>query len=160
VRAQSEGVGRGSTFTIRLPRVAAAQGFEASAAPQAPAAPRRILIVDDNVDAADSLAMLLKLDGHEVHTVYGAAEALEASARLQPEIMFLDIGLPQMNGYEVARRLRARSDQVLPRLIALTGYGQKDDRERSRAAGFNDHLVKPVAPEALEQIFSSTSPGI
>ena len=114
---------------------------------------RRILVVDDNVDAADSLAMWLTFNGHDVHTVYGATEALEAAARLQPEVMFLDIGLPAMDGYEVARQLRARTGQVPLRLIALTGYGQKEDRERSMAAGFDEHLVKPVTPETLETIF-------
>jgi CheY-like chemotaxis protein len=116
---------------------------------------RRIVVVDDNADAADSLADLLTFDGHDVHAVYGAAEALEAVARLKPEMMFLDIGLPVMDGYEIARRLRERDGQVPLRLIALTGYGQKEDRERSMAAGFDDHLVKPVTPDALEKIFRS-----
>jgi PAS domain S-box-containing protein len=158
VRAHSEGVGKGSAFTIRLPRVPAPQESEALIVASAPAAPRRILIVDDNVDAADSLAMLLKLDGHEVHTVYGAEEALEACSHLQPQVIFLDIGLPQMDGYEVARRLRGRNGHGPLHLVALTGYGQKDDRERSHAAGFNNHLVKPVTPEALETLFRARVP--
>lgn len=115
---------------------------------------RRIL-VDDNIDSADTLAMLLECDGHEVHTAYGAIEALAAAARLKPEIIFLDIGLPVMDGYEVARRLRAAQGQMPLRLIALTGYGQKEDRERSRSAGFDEHLVKPISPDALLMMFRS-----
>jgi len=154
VQAASQGVDQGSTFTIRLPRVAQPQ--VQSAVPSTDSTlPQRILVVDDNVDSADSLAMLLKLDGHEVHTVYGAVEALEAAARLKPEIMFLDIGLPVMDGYEVARQLLSRKADVPPRLIALTGYGQKEDRQRSMAAGFNNHLVKPVTPEALKTLLCS-----
>jgi CheY-like chemotaxis protein len=157
VSASSAGVGNGAVFTIRLPRIespAAPQGALASA----PAARHRILVVDDNVDAADSLSMLLSLDGHEVHTAYGADEAIEAAARLTPEIIFLDIGLPQMNGYEVARQLRSVDTLKNVRMIALTGYGQPEDRERSRKAGFDDHIVKPVTPEALEMHFTGDQP--
>ena len=152
VQAASEGVGRGSVFTIRLPRIAEPRvqpGVESTE----PMTPRRVVVVDDNADAADSLAMLLRFYGHEVHTVYGATEALEAVARLRPEMVFLDIGLPVMDGYEVARRLLARDDRAPPRLIALTGYGQHEDRQRSMAAGFNDHLVKTITPETLAAIF-------
>ena len=154
VSATSAGVGRGSTFTIRLPRIATppAEGTGSIASLRAPV--RRILVVDDNPDAADSLAMLLRLDGHEVHTVYGPLEALEAADRLKPEVVFLDIGLPHMDGYEVARRLRANNGQRQLRLVALTGYGQQEDRARSEIAGFDEHLVKPVSPQALEQIFA------
>jgi CheY-like chemotaxis protein len=97
--------------------------------------------------------MLLELDGHSVSTVYGAVEALEAATRLKPEMMFLDIGLPAMDGYEVARRLRSHSKTSALRLVAITGYGQKEDRERALASGFDDHLVKPVTPESLETLF-------
>lgn len=152
VQAASDGIGRGSTFTIRLPRIAQPR-LQSDAKSMDPMRPRRVLVVDDNVDAADSLAMLLKLDGHEVHTVYGATEALEAAVRLKPEVMFLDIGLPVMDGYEVARQLRSHNGHMPLHLIALTGYGQKEDRQRSMAAGFDEHLVKPVTPEALETMF-------
>lgn len=154
VQAASPGVGQGSTFTICLPRIASPH-VQPDAAATERMLRRRILVVDDNVDAADSLAMWLSFNGHEVHTVYGATEALEAAARLQPEVMFLDIGLPVMDGYEVARRLKADARQAALRLIALTGYGQREDRERSMAAGFDEHLVKPVTPETLEKIFRS-----
>lgn len=153
VQAFSKGIGQGATFTIRLPRIARprAQSDAASADPGLP--PRRILIVDDNVDAADSLAMLLELDGHSVSTVYGAVEALEAATRLKPEMLFLDIGLPVMDGYEVARRLRSLGETAALRLVAVTGYGQKEDRDRALASGFDDHLVKPVTPESLKSVF-------
>jgi predicted ATPase/signal transduction histidine kinase/CheY-like chemotaxis protein len=153
VQAASRGIGQGSTFTIRLPRVAGPQVHPGTASSDPGVTPRRILIVDDNVDAADSLAMLLELDGHSVSTVYGAVEALEAAARLKPEMLFLDIGLPVMDGYEVARRLRSQSETMALRLVAITGYGQKEDRERALASGFDDHLVKPVTPESLEALF-------
>jgi CheY-like chemotaxis protein/anti-sigma regulatory factor (Ser/Thr protein kinase) len=154
VEAASQGIGKGSTFTMRLPRIAPPE-LPSAVQSTAPTKARRILVVDDNVDAADTLAMLLELDGHEVHAVYGAAEALEAATRIKPDILFLDIGLPGMDGYEVARQLRARNDLGALRIIALTGYGQPEDRRRSIAAGFNDHLVKPVTPQALETVFAS-----
>lgn len=157
VSAESEGIGRGSTFTIRLPRIPPPLQDAAGKVASVGAIARRILLVDDNPDAADSLAMLLRMDGHEVHTAYGAIEALKAADQLKPEMIFLDIGLPQMDGYEVARRLRVNSDHGPLRLVALTGYGQQEDRDRSHAAGFDDHLVKPVSPQALEQIFALPS---
>jgi predicted ATPase/signal transduction histidine kinase/CheY-like chemotaxis protein len=152
VQAYSMGIGQGATFTIRLPRVAAPQAHADPGAMETGLRSRRILIVDDNVDAADSLAMLLELDGHSVSTVYGAHEALEAAARTKPDLLFLDIGLPLMDGYEVARRLRSQPSTSSLRLIAVTGYGQKEDRERALAAGFDDHLVKPVTTESLETV--------
>jgi PAS domain S-box-containing protein len=153
VEAASVGPCRGSTFTIRLPRISAP---EASQPPQRPAAAvkRRVLIVDDNVDAADSLAMLLKIDGHEAETAYSAAAALEAVARLRPEIVLLDVGLPQTDGYEIARHLRANNTVPGLRLIALTGYGREEDRERARAAGFDQHLLKPADMDTLKRLLT------
>lgn len=152
VAATSAGAYRGSTFTIRLPR-----GAPPAAALQRPtrgdaALKRRVLIVDDNVDAADSLALLLQSDGHEAETAYSAAKALEAIERLRPEIVLLDVGLPRIDGYEIARYLRASNPVPGMRLIALTGYGQKQDRERARAAGFDDHLLKPADMAALQRL--------
>ena len=118
---------------------------------------RRILVVDDNVDAAMSLAQLLELDGHESQAVYGALEALESASQFRPEIVLLDIGLPEMNGYEVARRLREMGQLgSLPpmKLIALTGYGHSDDKARAFAAGFDAHLAKPVDLTALERMLA------
>lgn len=150
VSAESAGANQGASVTIRLPTMAAPELAE-SAAERKPKPRRRVLVVDDNVDAAETLKVLLELEGHEVHAVYGAKEALETARRLKPEVMLLDIGLPQMDGYEVARRLRAADAQSSLRLIALTGYGQSHDKSRSADAGFDAHLVKPVTPEELSE---------
>jgi len=150
VSATSPGAGQGATFTIRLPRVARADVTATDVSTPA-VARRRALVVDDNQDAAESLAMLLSLDGHEVQSVFTAEQALECVATFQPEVMLLDIGLPGMDGYEVARRVRALPGGEQIRLVALTGYGQTEDRRRALAAGFNDHLVKPVEPARLAQ---------
>lgn len=116
----------------------------------AKATPRRVLVVDDNVDAADSLAALLKLQGHETHAVYSGQEALERVESFRPDVVLVDIGLPRMNGYDLANRLREAGHPAL-RLVAITGYGQVEDRERAHAAGFDDYLVKPVEEPALER---------
>ena len=158
VTVASSGPGQGATFAVRLPRIAPPEADQPAPQP-APAARRRILVVDDNIDAADSLVMLLQLDGHDVEAAYGGADAIAAAQRWQPQLVFLDIGLPQMDGYEVARRLRAQHPLPSLRLIALTGYGQQEDVARSYAAGFNDHLVKPVSAEALEAILALAPPG-
>jgi CheY-like chemotaxis protein/anti-sigma regulatory factor (Ser/Thr protein kinase) len=142
VGVASEGQGRGTTFTIRLPRIEAPADVAQPAA--AVTARRRVLVVDDSADAADSLAMLLELDGHQVETAYSASAALDAAERLAPDVAFIDIGLPLMDGYEVARRLRASERCRTIRLVALTGYGQPDDRDEARRAGFDHHLVKPA----------------
>ncbi len=156
VSVASSGVGTGSTFEIRLPLIEAPDA--PSIAPAAPTfASRRILVVDDNQDAADSLAMILELEGHDVATVYTPQAALARVPTFQPDVALLDIGLPGMNGYELARRLRALPGAATIRLIALTGYGQAEDRERSRAAGFDGHIVKPAELRALQQVIAGTS---
>ena len=114
------------------------------------ARPGRVLIVDDNEDSADSLAMLLELEGHVVRAVYSAMDALEQASVFAPEIVLLDIGLPGMNGYDVAQRMNALPNP--PRLVAVSGYAQREDKERSAAAGFSAHLVKPVDIAALKQV--------
>jgi PAS domain S-box-containing protein len=152
VRVASDGQGRGTTVKIRLPIIQAPQSIVRSA-PVASTA-RRVLVVDDSTDAADSLAMLLELEGHEVSTAYSAAAALEKAERLQPEIAFIDIGLPQMDGYEVARRLRANERCRAIRLVALTGYGQPNDRDEARRAGFDHHLVKPADLQSVDAILA------
>ena len=116
--------------------------------------PRRVLIVDDNADSADSMAMLLGLDQHDVRVVYDGNTALEAAREFEPEVVLLDIGLPGTDGYAVARQLSALEDRKATILIAVTGYGQSEDRERSKAAGFHHHLVKPVDPEALRRLLA------
>jgi PAS domain S-box-containing protein len=158
VEVHSPGTGRGSTFTIRLRRCAAPQPVAPAPEARAPVRPRRILVVDDNVDAADSLTMLLKLEGHEARAVYGAAAALAAIEAQEPEVVLLDIGMPEMDGYEVARRIRGRNAVRSMRLVALTGYGLEADLARSRAAGFDAHLIKPADPEALARLLDGPAP--
>jgi two-component system, chemotaxis family, CheB/CheR fusion protein len=158
VSAASEGIGRGCTFGVRLPRMAAPERAAADCL-AATASKRRILVVDDNSDLADSLAMLLRLEGHEVEIAYSAPGTFEAVQRMRPEVVFLDIGLPQMDGYEIARRLRADPAAKGVHLIALTGYGQEHDRERAREAGFGAHLVKPADIEVVNKILTSLPPG-
>jgi len=144
VTVESAGLGQGSAFTIRLPAHAAAI-MPAHAADQPPivAFPARVLIVDDNVDAAESLALLLQSDGHTVSVAHNGYDAVQRTESWQPDIAVLDIGLPGMNGYEVASVLRLRGDGC-PELIAVTGYGQAADTQRALKAGFRFHLVKPV----------------
>ena len=162
VSAHSEGAGRGSEFVICLPlmtpAVLPAVGDQLTAECQA-ARPqhRRILVADDNLDALESLAALLALNGHEVHRAQDGAAALQAAMRHRPEVIFLDIGMPQMDGYEVARRIRAHEWGKEILLIAVTGWGQESDRQRSFAAGFDFHLVKPVDLEKLDQLLSKVS---
>jgi CheY-like chemotaxis protein len=113
----------------------------------------RILIVDDNRDAAGMLAMLLQFRGHETHVVHDGAEAVEAATTLQPDVILLDIGLPRLNGYEAARKIREQQEQPgRPLLVALTGWGQDEDRRRTEEAGFDAHLVKPVDEAALGKL--------
>jgi two-component system CheB/CheR fusion protein len=116
---------------------------------------RRLLVVDDNKDAAESMSMLLEMWGHEVAFAYDGPSALETAEQWQPQAVFLDIGLPGMDGYEVAARLRELPQAKDAVLIAITGYGQEDDRLRSRRAGIDHHLVKPVAPDALRNLIDS-----
>jgi CheY-like chemotaxis protein len=115
------------------------------------APPRRVLIVDDNEDAANSLAMILELGGHETASVYTALDALQRAATFRPDVVLLDIGLPDMDGYEVAQKMRELPGLRHIRLVAVTGYGRSDDRLRARAAGFDDHLTKPVEYAVLER---------
>jgi signal transduction histidine kinase len=158
VTAYSQGPGHGSEFLIRLPlRVRGYRNPPASSEePLADAAPRghRILLADDNRDALDSLATLLQCDGHEVHTAADGAEALEVAAACHPDVVLLDIGMPKLDGYEVARRIRAEPWGKSAVLIALTGWGQDEDRRRSREVGFDSHLVKPLDPEALSTLLA------
>lgn len=150
VTARSDGPGQGAVFTIRLPLVKP-PGKGAPASVREAPAPRRILVVDDNVDAADTLAMMLRLEGHEVEAVYRGRDALERMGTFRPQVVLLDIGLPELNGYEVARQIRRLPGTAELRLIALTGYGQAEDRARALEAGFDDHLVKPVDNSVLRR---------
>ncbi len=113
---------------------------------------KSILVVDDNRDAADSLAMLLEIGGHEVTAVYSASDALQRASELKPAIIVMDLGLPQIDGCEVARRMRGMPELAGVRLLALTGHGRDEDRQRTRDAGFDHHLVKPVDLDELERL--------
>jgi PAS domain S-box-containing protein len=155
VEARSEGLDRGSEFVVCLP-LAAAPALERPQRAQ-PAAPARldavrILVVDDNRDAAESLATALRLRGSEVHTVYDGLEAIESCTAQRPDVVLLDIGLPRLNGYDAARRIRELPGGKDVLLVAVTGWGQDEDKRRSSAAGFDHHLVKPVAPASLEEL--------
>ena len=161
VSAASAGVDRGSEFTVVLPLVAVGVSPNRTPAVRpvpAPAAGRRILIVDDNVDAAETMAMLLDLSGYETRTAFSGREALDVARAFQPEMVFLDIGMPGMNGYEVAKKLRANPATASARLIALTGWGTSEDLRKSIAAGFDAHLTKPVEPERVEDVLSEFLP--
>jgi PAS domain S-box-containing protein len=155
VSAQSDGEGRGSTFVVRLPTATAPAETEPPSAPAAASGPRRILIVDDLAASATLLSRLLKnLDAHEIRTAGDGPAALEIAAAFAPEIVLLDIGLPQMSGYEVAQRLRQLPSLGPMLLVALTGYGSEDDRRRAREAGFDVHLVKPPSIAALRKLLA------
>ena len=157
--AASDGVGTGSVFTIRLPLAAgstASQGEVQAPASAAGGGPR-VLVVDDNRDAADSLGQLLELMGAQVHVVYSGESALAALPTERPAIVFLDIGMPQMDGYEVARRMRQHDGARSIRLVALTGWGQEKDRRRSAAAGFDHHLTKPPDAAQLRELLASAA---
>ena len=165
VRASSDGLGRGSRSPVTVPvlRRRPAPGPTAAAAgaaqPALQPAPergpaRRVLVVDDNRDACDTMAMLLELLGHEVHKAYDGVQALADAERFRPDLVLLDIGLPRLDGHEVARRLRAAPWGADITLVALTGWGQQEDRQRSAEAGFDDHLTKPVDEQALAVILA------
>lgn len=158
IEAYSAGPGQGSEFVVRLPlpRAAAPAGAAASGGALTPAATGlHILVVDDNRDGAESLAMLLHEMGHEVEQAYDGLSGLERARREHPQVLLCDIGLPGISGYEVARRLRAESAYNDVLLVALTGWGQEDDRRRSQEAGFDAHLVKPVEHEALAELLAA-----
>ena len=158
VQARSEGLGLGSEFIVRLPLDVEKPGLvmEAPAAgePASVSPGRRILIVDDNTDSASTLAMLLSLSGHATHTAHDGVAAVEAARTLKPDVVLLDIGLPKLNGYEVARQIRATPWGKSIVLVALTGWGQEEDRRKSLDAGFNGHLVKPLDYEALMKLLA------
>ncbi len=150
------GLAQGSEFIVRLPALLPARESIAHIErAKQPAQTSRVLVVDDNVDAADMLVMLLQTFGHEVQAAYNGQTALEIAVQYEPDFVLLDIGLPDMNGYEVARRLRQQPQTKDVRLIAMTGYGQDSDRQRSQEAGFDHHLVKPVDPQKLQDLLAT-----
>jgi PAS domain S-box-containing protein len=163
VTVESAGLGKGSTFTVLLPVLESRPEEALPETPERAAGAdrpqRRILVVDDNRDAASSLATLLKLSGHEVHTVHDGAEAVEAAERFRPEVVLMDVGMPRLNGYEAARRIREQPWGQDTVIIALTGWGQESDKIRSQEAGCNGHLVKPVKLSELEALVALAEAG-
>ncbi len=155
IEARSEGLGRGSTFVVRLPLVVE-PALERRPRREAPAPPaqrrRRILVVDDNQDAAETLAQLLRLSGEEVRTTDNGEDALAIGPEFRPHVAILDLGMPDIDGYELAQRIRRQRWGSGVLLVALSGWGQDEDKARSREAGFDHHLTKPVAPDALEEV--------
>ena len=171
VQAASGGSDQGSTFTVILP-TASKLASKLASEPQIPPAPstppagaatpesarHRILVVDDNVDAAETMVMLLDLSGHDARAAFGGQEALDLALSFRPDVVFLDIGLPGMNGHEVARRLLANPATASAKLIALTGWGTADDIQKSAMSGFHAHLTKPVDPEAVDTLLATLLP--
>jgi PAS domain S-box-containing protein len=159
IEVASAGRGHGSQFTVRLPVMRVRREANATAARRQPdgnALPRRrVLIVDDNVDAAETLQMVVATMGHEAEAVHDGLAALDAARRKRPDLVLLDISMPGMDGFAVARTLRSEPDLRNIRVVALTGFGQQDDRRKSRDAGFDDHLVKPVSSEDLQRLLAS-----
>ncbi|HUD96677.1 MAG TPA: ATP-binding protein, partial [Woeseiaceae bacterium] len=163
VEARSPGLGGGSEFLVQLPLMPGRQQpldkSDQQAPPDAVTSGHRLLIVDDNVDAASTLATLLRLQGHNVRIAYGST-ALEVAEKFAPALILLDLGMPDMDGYEVARRIRQIPPLDGSRLVALTGWGQEEDRRRTAEAGFDRHLVKPIQPEVLESLLADLEPNI
>jgi CheY-like chemotaxis protein len=161
IHVRSEGIGRGSCFTIRLPLASATDAGHAPRVDYAArtGSPCRVLVADDNADAAEMMRLMLGLSGHEVKVATDGSHAVAVAEAFQPQIAFLDIGMPHMDGYEAARRIReALGNRVT--LVALTGWGQDEDRQRSHSAGFDHHLTKPPEPGALERLIAECGTGI
>jgi PAS domain S-box-containing protein len=152
VTATSEGTGKGSCFTVSLPLATAAQSTPLPPAAAAHPATLRILVVDDNVDAAFMLSMILKRQGHEVHAIHGGEEALAIMPEFKPDLVLMDIGMPNMDGYEACRRMRSMDALKHTHIIALTGWSSETDKQRVRNAGFDQHLVKPLSGEELAAV--------
>jgi two-component system CheB/CheR fusion protein len=167
LEVESAGPGQGSELTVRLPfapetavpppDIQETRGEIPGEIP-GPCSVLRILVVDDNEDSADSLAIWLGLMGHDARTAHDGPQALAVAQEYRPDLIFLDIGMPGMNGYEVARRLRQQPETRDVMLIAMTGWGQDEDRRQSREAGFDQHLVKPLEPKALEKLLAGMAP--
>ena len=159
VEAHSAGLGKGAEFILRLPVMAqpAVRAEERGEQPYQPlSSGHRLLIVDDNEDAASSFATLLRLQGHDVRMAHDGRSALALASSFLPNLVFLDIGMPEMDGYEVARRLRLQPGLESVMLVALTGWGQEEHRRRTAAAGFDHHRVKPLEPEAVTSLLHHT----
>ncbi len=161
VWCQSPGPAQGSEFVMRLPLPAPVQAnLPASAEAPAVAPQRRMLVVDDNKDAATMLAMMLQVLGNEVFQAHDGLEALAAAERLRPDVILMDIGMPRLNGYDAARRIRQQPWGQQMMIIALTGWGQEQDRKQSREAGFDHHLVKPAEPAVILKLIAEIEPRV
>ena len=158
VGVKSQGLGQGSVFSVRLPHSArpVENNYPSTATHSGLKSPEaiRILIVDDNADGARSLALVLSASGNNVRTAHDGVQALAVAREFRPEIVLLDIGLPGMNGYEVARNLRRMPELSHPVLVAVTGWGSEEDRRRTREAGFDHHLTKPVEMNDLVSLIA------
>jgi CheY-like chemotaxis protein len=159
LEARSEGPGKGSEFIARLPLTAVPEAAAPSLHPDQHLAQMRVLVVDDNPDAGDSLAMILEVLGAEVRVERSGMEAIETFGTYRPSVVLLDIGMPGMNGYDVARALRTHFPEHAATLVALTGWGQEDDRRRAREAGFDHHLVKPADLDVLQHLLRTIDDG-
>ena len=159
VRALSQGEGSGSTFEIRLPRVLESPAGK-TRIEEVKSVPKRVLVVDDNVDAAETIVMLLERQGHVLMAAHNAYEALDKIDAFKPDVVLIDIGLPDIDGYGLVQKLSEKSLGPGLRKIALTGYGQPEDRQRALDAGFNDHLVKPVNMHALERVIAGSASAL
>jgi CheY-like chemotaxis protein len=158
VEAKSDGQGRGSEFLVRLPVVLSVMHPQTDDAVRVSSSNRRrVLVVDDNRDAATSLSVMLGLMGHESKTAYDGLEALEVAEVFRPDLILLDIGMPKLNGYDTARRIREQPWGKRVVLVALTGWGQDEDRRMSQAAGFDLHVVKPIEPAELKKLLASSN---
>jgi CheY-like chemotaxis protein/anti-sigma regulatory factor (Ser/Thr protein kinase) len=158
IEARSEGHGMGSEFIVRLPAVQSVVHDERIGGEERQASPAsryRILVVDDNKDAASSLSMMLKILGNEVRTAHDGEEGVAAAAEYRPDLIVLDVGMPKLNGFEACRRIREQSWGKGIFIVALTAWGQEEDKRRSQEAGFDHHVVKPVEPADLEELLGS-----
>jgi CheY-like chemotaxis protein len=156
VRAHSEGTDLGSTFTVHLPRIVDVERVNTQGAPRPRdrSASRSILVIEDNADGREMLRAVLAMAGHDVHVAPDGPSGLAAAAELSPDVALIDIAMPGMDGHEVARRLRATDKGKAMRLVAISGFGQPADRQRSLEAGFDAHLIKPFAVEALSDFLA------
>lgn len=156
VEARSDGPGLGSTFVVRLPlAVRAASVLGVPQQPESRAAGRRLLIADDRADSADTMAMLLQLTGHDVRTAYSGEDAIAVAEAFRPDVALIDLGMPRVSGYDVCRRIRQEPWGRQMCLVAVTGWGQEEDRRRTAEAGFDFHLVKPVDPDEVQQLLAA-----
>jgi CheY-like chemotaxis protein len=162
VTARSGGLGKGSEFAMRLPlaREGASRPDREAGGDEPPVPRRRVLVADDNVDFAASLCAVLEAQGHDVRAVHDGVDALAAMQAFLPEFAFLDLGMPKLHGYELARRLRRDPRTAGCFIVALTGWGRDDDRHRAKEAGFDTHLVKPIDPARIEEILRGQSPPV